>query len=132
MSTLILEKINKKFGDDRVLRDLSLEIRSGEILGLLGNPGSGKTTLSRIIGGLDAPLTGTIRLDGADITAISPSERGFGLVSQGASLFQDQAIFDNIAFGLREKGLSQDEVVRRTNEMLVHIGLADHGRLKPA
>ena len=131
MSALKLRDISKKFGENRVIRDLSLQVESGQIYGLLGEPGCGKSTLLRILAGLEQPDGGSISLNDNEITTASPSERGFGYILGESSLFLDKSVFDNVAFGLREKGSSAEEVIHKTNEALAHVGLEEHGRTKP-
>jgi ABC-type Fe3+/spermidine/putrescine transport system ATPase subunit len=132
MGILHLQDVAKKFGDQHVLRAVSGQIEPGEIFGLLGEPGSGKSTLLRIIAGLDKADSGSIFFEGSNIAAAPPAERGFALVPQESSLFPEQNVFENVAFGLKVKGLSHDETVQKTNAALLHAGLEDRGRDKPA
>ncbi len=131
MSALKLSDISKKFGDKRILRGLSLQAEDGQIFGLLGAQGCGKSTLLRVLAGLEAFDGGAISFNGNDITTASPAEREFGFISQESSLFPDQSVFDNVAFGLREKGLSPEEVIQKTNETLALVGLEERGRTRP-
>ena len=97
--------INKSFGPSHILKDVSLEIRSGELVALLGPSGSGKTTLLRIIAGMELPDPGSgpILFDGQDISAAGIGERRIGFVFQHYALFKHMTVFENIAFGLRSK-----------------------------
>jgi ABC-type Fe3+/spermidine/putrescine transport system ATPase subunit len=131
MGILNLQSLSKRFGDNWVLRDLSAGVEAGEIFGLLGSPGSGKSTLLRIIAGLEPAGGGTISFDNNDIDGVSAIERGFALVPQESSLFPDQTVFENVAFGLRIKGLGAAEVAKRTNDALLYAGLEDYANVKP-
>jgi ABC-type Fe3+/spermidine/putrescine transport system ATPase subunit len=131
MGVLELHGLAKKFGSIKVLRDISLQVEPGQIFGLLGESGSGKSTLLRILAGLEQPAGGSILFNGNDVVSAGPAERGFGFISQESSLFPEQSVFENIAFGLKEKGVSPDNVIEKTNEMLIHLGLEDAGRKRP-
>ena len=96
-----IRNISKQFGDFRALRDVSLDIQSGELIALLGPSGCGKTTLLRIIAGLETPDTGTIHFSGEDTTDVHVRDRGVGFVFQHYALFRHMTVFENVAFGLR-------------------------------
>jgi sulfate transport system ATP-binding protein len=102
-----IRNINKHFGNFHALRDVSLDIASGELLALLGPSGCGKTTLLRIIAGLEAPDTGSILFSGADTTDVHVRERKVGFVFQHYALFRHMTVFENVAFGLRVKPRGQ-------------------------
>jgi sulfate transport system ATP-binding protein len=93
--------ITKKFGNFTALKNVTLEIPSGELVALLGPSGSGKTTLLRIIAGLEFAESGTVQFDGNDITSRTARERQVGFVFQHYALFRHMTVFENIAFGLR-------------------------------
>lgn len=96
-----LHNLTKKFGGFTALKDLSLEVQSGELLALLGPSGCGKTTLLRILAGLEFAESGTIRFDGEDATSQNMRARKVGFVFQHYALFRHMTVFENIAFGLR-------------------------------
>jgi len=98
-----IRNVSKQFGSFQALRDVSLDIGSGELIALLGPSGCGKTTLLRIIAGLEQPDTGSIHFSGADTTDVHVRERGVGFVFQHYALFRHMTVFDNVAFGLRMK-----------------------------
>lgn len=98
-----IRNVSKQFGDFQALKDVSLNIDSGELIALLGPSGCGKTTLLRIIAGLETPDTGTIHFSGEDTTDVHVRERGVGFVFQHYALFRHMTVFDNVAFGLRMK-----------------------------
>ncbi|KAB2898695.1 sulfate/molybdate ABC transporter ATP-binding protein [Paenacidovorax monticola] len=98
-----IRNISKQFGDFQALRDVSLDIQSGELIALLGPSGCGKTTLLRIIAGLETPDTGSIHFSGEDTTDVHVRDRGVGFVFQHYALFRHMTVFENVAFGLRVK-----------------------------
>jgi len=98
-----IRNVSKQFGSFQALRDVSLDIASGELVALLGPSGCGKTTLLRIIAGLESPDVGSIHFSGEDTTAVHVRERGVGFVFQHYALFRHMTVFDNVAFGLRMK-----------------------------
>lgn len=121
--TLIeLKHIKKVFEDVvTVIEDLSLEIKKGEFVTLLGPSGCGKTTILRMIGGFEKPTSGELLLDGKDISALPPNERPINTVFQKYALFPHLNVYDNIAFGLKLKGMdkkTQDEKVKKVLEMV--------------
>ncbi len=121
--TLIeLKHIKKVFEDGvTVIEDLSLEIKKGEFVTLLGPSGCGKTTILRMIGGFEKPTSGELLLDGKDISALPPNERPINTVFQKYALFPHLNVYDNIAFGLKLKGIdkkTQDEKVKKVLEMV--------------
>jgi len=98
-----IRNISKQFGDFRALRDVSLDVDSGELVALLGPSGCGKTTLLRIIAGLETADTGSILFSGEDTTDVHVRERQVGFVFQHYALFRHMTVFENVAFGLRVK-----------------------------
>jgi sulfate/thiosulfate transport system ATP-binding protein len=98
-----IRNISKQFGSFQALRDVSLDINSGELIALLGPSGCGKTTLLRIIAGLEAPDVGSIHFSGEDTTDVHVRDRGVGFVFQHYALFRHMTVFENVAFGLRVK-----------------------------
>ena len=98
-----IRDVNKRFGEFQALRQVSLDIASGELVALLGPSGCGKTTLLRIIAGLETPDQGSILFSGEDTTDVHVRERNVGFVFQHYALFRHMTVFDNVAFGLRMK-----------------------------
>ena len=129
--------VAKRFGSFEALRDVSLEVKQGELLALLGPSGSGKTTLLRIIAGLEFADTGVVRFDGEDVAERRARDRRVGFVFQHYALFRHMTVFENVAFGLRVKTRRERpagaEIERRVHELLRLVqldGLA--GRLPSA
>lgn len=121
--TLIeLKHVKKVFEDGvTVIEDLSLEIKKGEFVTLLGPSGCGKTTILRMIGGFDKPTSGELLLDGKDISSLPPNERPINTVFQKYALFPHLNVYDNIAFGLKLKGVdkkTQEEKVKKVLDMV--------------
>ncbi|MDP2406306.1 sulfate/molybdate ABC transporter ATP-binding protein [Hydrogenophaga sp.] len=102
-----IRNVNKHFGTFQALRDVNLDIASGELLALLGPSGCGKTTLLRIIAGLETPDSGSIHFSGEDTTDVHVRERNVGFVFQHYALFRHMSVFENVAFGLRVKPRDQ-------------------------
>ncbi|WP_243054932.1 ABC transporter ATP-binding protein [Pseudomonas sp. BP01] len=115
----------KHFGPFQALFDINLSIREGEIVTLLGPSGCGKTTLMRLIAGFEGVSSGAIRIDGVDMSGVAPEKRPVNMVFQRYALFPHLDVFDNVAFGLRVKGLAKAEVKDRVNRMLEIVQL-DH------
>jgi spermidine/putrescine ABC transporter ATP-binding subunit len=108
-----LQRITKRYGEDRVVEDVSLDIRPGEFFSLLGPSGSGKTTTLMMIAGFASVDEGSILVDGGDIVATPPQRRGFGMVFQNYAIFPHMNVFENVAFPLRARRLAQNEINSR-------------------
>src|SRR4051794_31772554 len=115
------------------LDGLDLDIASGEIFVLLGGSGSGKTTLLRVAGGFLAPESGTIALDGRDVTALPPHRRPVNTMFQSYALFPHMTVADNVGYGLRRQGLRGPALAARVEELLALVRLDGFGgRRNPA
>lgn len=128
MAGLVLDGISKTFGDVKAVADVSLTIPNGEFVCLLGPSGCGKTTLLRMIAGLEQPDTGSIRLEGRDITATPAHERNFGMVFQSLALFPHLTVGENIAYSLKLRNIAPARRNARINELLEMVrlsGIAD-------
>ncbi|NUU65452.1 spermidine/putrescine ABC transporter ATP-binding protein PotA [Enterobacteriaceae bacterium BIT-l23] len=126
-----LSGIGKSFDGKTVISDLSLTINNGEFLTLLGPSGCGKTTVLRLIAGLENVDTGTISLDGQDITEVPAESRYVNTVFQSYALFPHMSVFDNVAFGLRMQKCPNAEITPRVTEALKMVQLEEFARRKP-
>ena len=123
MSELTLTKVGKRFNDNVALDDVSLCIESGEFICLLGASGCGKTTLLRIIAGLELLDRGEISIDGNNIDHLACHRRNIGMVFQSLALFQHMNVGDNIAYGLKMRGVGKKDRLERADELLKIVGL---------
>src|SRR5262245_46899768 len=96
-----IRQVSRRFGSFVALDDVSFNVPPGQLVALLGPSGGGKTTMLRIIAGLEAPDTGTVMLEGEDATDRSARDRGVGFVFQHYALFRHMSVFENVAFGQR-------------------------------
>jgi sulfate/thiosulfate transport system ATP-binding protein len=125
---IVVENVSKNFGDFVALENVSLEVPSGSLTALLGPSGGGKSTLLRVIAGLEEPDSGTVILDGQDLTASPARERGVGFVFQHYAAFKHMTVRDNVAYGLKIRKRPKGEIESRVKELLglVHLdGFAD-------
>jgi len=125
---LRLDHVLKSYPDGWTLSDVSFSVEEGEIACLLGPSGCGKTTLLRLIAGLEMLDGGRILLDGADVSAVPPHRRGFGLMFQEYALFPHKDVWGNVAFGLRMQGEEREATAARVAEALALVGLAGFER----
>jgi putative spermidine/putrescine transport system ATP-binding protein len=123
--------LRKTYGDAVALERLSLEIRSGEFFTMLGPSGSGKTTTLRLIAGFERPDSGAIELDGVDVTNDPPYERDVNTVFQDYALFPHMTVAENVAYGLRVKGVPSRRRSERVAAALEMVRLGDFGKRKP-
>jgi sulfate transport system ATP-binding protein len=115
--------VTKRFDDFSALDDVTIEVPSGSLVALLGPSGSGKSTLLRVIAGLEQPDSGTVLLDGADITRVPVERRGIGFVFQHYAAFKHMTVRKNVAFGLEIRRRSRAEVRRQVDELLELVQL---------
>src|SRR4051794_13452302 len=123
--------LRKTYGDVVALEHLDLEVRSGEFFTLLGPSGSGKTTTLRLIAGFERPDTGSVHLDGADVTREAPYDRAVNTVFQDYALFPHMTIADNVGYGLKVSGVPKAQRRRQVQEALEMVRLPDIGSRKP-
>ncbi len=119
---LVLNRVSKLYGDFRAVDDLSLTIPDGSFFALLGPSGCGKTTTLRMIAGLEEPTSGTINIGDTDITTQKPYRRNVNTVFQNYALFPHLTIFENVAFGLRRRGIKDVKVEVENALALVELG----------
>ncbi|MFA1544985.1 sulfate/molybdate ABC transporter ATP-binding protein [Actinomadura chokoriensis] len=124
--------VNKSFGEAPVLRDVSVDIASGSLTALLGPSGGGKSTLLRVIAGLETPDSGKVLISGKDATLTPPQRRGVGFVFQHYAAFKHLTVFDNVAFGLKIRKRPKEEIRRRVGELLELVHLDQFAKRYPA
>ena len=129
--TVRLERVSKHFGDLVAVRDLDLDIGSGEFFTLLGPSGCGKTTTLRMIAGFEQPTAGRVLIEGADVAGLPSYKRPTNTVFQSYALFPHLSVKDNVAFGLRRKRVPKDEIKRRVDGELERVGLAAEINRRP-
>src|SRR5512146_2304959 len=126
-----IEGVTKRFQDVTAVDDLTLDIEAGRFYALLGPSGCGKTTTLRMIGGFEEPTSGVIYLGDRAVTGLPPHKRDVNTVFQSYALFPHLTIFENVAFGLRRKGVKGGDLRGRVEEMLRIVGLEGYGSRKP-
>ena len=128
MGTLRLQQVSKRLGNHQAVADVSFEVGEGEFFVLLGPSGGGKSTLLKLICGLELPDAGTVTLGDRDITRLPPRERNLGMVFQDYGLYPNMDVFGNIAYGLQARSVARSEVEKRVPEAAETLGLTDHLR----
>jgi sulfate transport system ATP-binding protein len=118
MSGVVVEGVSKRFGSRGVLDRVSLEVPKGKLFVLLGPSGGGKSTLLRVIAGLERPDTGSILIDGVDVTKVPARSRDIGFCFQHYAPFRHLSVFENVAFGLRLRRLPSEKIKRHVGELL--------------
>src|ERR1700687_2817515 len=131
-----LDGVSKRFdhrvkGEVYAVRDVSLEVRPGELLTLLGPSGCGKTTTLRMIAGFQEPDAGRVWIGGADVTRLMANQRSIGFVFQSYALFPHLTVFENVAYGLRVQRQAESEIGRAVGEVLDLVGLSGYGGQMP-
>jgi putative spermidine/putrescine transport system ATP-binding protein len=128
---LRLENLMKAFNGNTVVKGANLTFNKGEFVTLLGPSGCGKTTILRMVAGFERPSSGSILVEGKDITALPPNQRKIGMVFQAYALFPNMNVAGNIGFGLRIAGMPREQARARVDEMLKLIGLPGFGKRFP-
>ena len=124
--------LSKHFGKTSVLENISFDVAEGEVLVLLGASGSGKTTILRIIAGLEMPLKGKVILHGKDVTDLPARERGVGVIFQSYALFPKMTVEKNIGYGLRIRKRKRKEIRETVNDLLALVQLEEHRKKYPS
>ena len=118
--------LSKQFGRAAVLDNINFEVAQGEIVVLLGASGSGKTTILRIVAGLEMPDTGRILLHGKEVTELPARERGTGVIFQNYALFPKMTVSKNIGYGLRLRGRKRKDIRKKIDELIELVHLEEH------
>jgi ABC-type Fe3+/spermidine/putrescine transport system ATPase subunit len=120
-----IDGVTKRFGRLEAVRDVTLEIGSGEFFSLLGPSGCGKTTLLRIVAGFEQPDEGRVRIAGRDVTETAPQKRPTAMVFQNYALFPNMSVGENVAYGLKVRKVAADNRMRRVLEALRRVGMEE-------
>jgi len=123
MTRLVIERLEKRFGNVAALKSLSLRVEEGELISLLGPSGCGKTTTLRCVAGFEQPDAGEILFDAQNITQLPPERRDIGMVFQNYALFPHMTVSQNLAFGLEMRKVSQANVAERVKQALRMVQL---------
>ncbi|MXV61458.1 ATP-binding cassette domain-containing protein [Natronorubrum sp. JWXQ-INN-674] len=126
MSEITLQGLEKRYGETTAVEEVSIDIDDGELLCLLGPSGSGKSTTLRMLAGLETPTEGEIRIGNTDVTDQPAYERNTSTVFQDWALFPHKTVLENVAFGLKMRGVSTDERHERARAMLERVQMASH------
>ena len=118
-----IDGVTKRYGDVTAVDGVSLEVAAGAFVSLLGPSGCGKTTLLRLVGGFETPDSGTVRIGGADVTRRPPQKRPTAMVFQSYALFPTMTVGENVAYGLRTRGVAKDEAHARAETALGRVDL---------
>jgi ABC-type Fe3+/spermidine/putrescine transport system ATPase subunit len=127
-----VQSVRKSFGAAVVLEDINFEVSEGEILVFLGASGSGKTTILRILAGLEIPDSGLVKLHGKDVTSLPARERGTGVIFQSYALFPKMNVEQNIGYGLKLRGRKKAEIKRNIDELIDLVTLNEHRKKYPS
>ena len=130
-AAITLRELRKEFGSVVAVDGIDLDVADGEFFAVLGPSGSGKTTVLRMIAGFETPTSGVIELSGADATRTPPFRRNVNTVFQDYALFPHMSVTQNVAYGLRVKGVAKPERERRVGEALEMVRLAGMGDRRP-
>ncbi len=130
--SLRLTEVNKFYGQNHVLRDVSLTVPGGEFVVIVGPSGCGKTTLLRVFAGLEKVSSGTIEMDGVVVNDMPPASREVAMVFQSYALYPHLSVAENLAFSLRQAGVAESEITSRIDDVFEMLSLQEYGDRKPA
>ncbi len=126
-----IQGITKRFGSFTAVDNVDLQVYKGELFSLLGGSGCGKSTLLRMLAGFEAPTSGTIYIDGVEMTEIPPYERPVNMMFQSYALFPHMTVEQNVAYGLKRDGIEKEKISQRVGEMLSMVELSPFTKRKP-
>ena len=131
MASVNYEHVDKKFGDNHVLKDLNLAITDKEFLVLVGPSGCGKSTALRCLAGLEEISSGRVLIGDRDVTNVAPKDRDIAMVFQSYALYPHMSVYDNMAFGLKLRKTPKSEIERRVKEAAEILGITHLLQRKP-
>src|SRR5687767_13687755 len=133
MSDLKITNLYKRYGSVEILKDVNLDIKSGEFIVFVGPSGCGKSTLLRCISGLESISSGTLQIDGRVVNEVAPSKRGIAMVFQSYALYPHMTVYDNMAYALKLAGTPKAELDQKVREAAEKLQLTKyHERLPKA
>lgn len=125
MGAIVLNNVTKKFGSNTVIENLQLEIKDGSFTVLVGPSGCGKTTLLRMIAGIGPQTSGSVLIDGRDVTQIPPGKRGVAMVFQNYAIYPTMSVRDNVEFGLKNNHIPKAERDKMVREACAKVGMSE-------
>jgi putative spermidine/putrescine transport system ATP-binding protein len=131
-ASIELTDVSRSFGSVKAVRDVNLMIEPGEFVTLLGPSGSGKTTTLNVISGFDRPTSGTLKVDGKDLTGVPTHKRGMGMVFQQYALFPHMTVLGNVMFPLKQRKMDKQSATQKARDALAAVELGDYGARKPS
>jgi multiple sugar transport system ATP-binding protein len=126
MSDLKITNLYKRYGNVEILKDVNLDIKTGEFIVFVGPSGCGKSTLLRCISGLESISAGTLEIDGRVVNAVAPSKRGIAMVFQSYALYPHMTVFDNMAYALKLQKLSKAEIEQKVKAAAAKLQLTQY------
>ncbi len=126
MSSLKISNVFKRYGNVEILKDINLDIQSGEFIVFVGPSGCGKSTLLRCISGLETITSGTIAIDGRVVNDVAPSKRGIAMVFQSYALYPHMTVFRNMAYGLKLQGMPKDQIKAKVDAAAAKLQLTNY------
>jgi sn-glycerol 3-phosphate transport system ATP-binding protein len=132
MATVNIKSVNKYYDNQQVLNNINLHIEKGEFIAIVGPSGCGKSTLLRLVAGLDTVSDGTILINNQCVNEIPPAARDMAMVFQSYALYPHMTAFDNMAYGLKIRGMNKVEIGRRVRDVANLLKLNDYLEKKPS
>src|SRR5438067_8015301 len=126
MAQVLMKALNKKYDDFHAVKDVNLEIRDKEFVVLVGPSGCGKTTTLRMVAGLESITEGQILIGNTVVNELPPMDRDIAMVFQNYALYPHMSIYDNMAFGLKMRKFSKEEIEKRVRNAADILGIRDH------
>src|SRR4026208_1492535 len=131
MAQVTMRSLNKKYDEVHAVKDVNLDIRDKEFVGLGGPPGCGKTTTVRMVAGLESITSGPVLIDDTVVNDLAPMDRDIAMVFQNYALYPHMSVYDNMAFGLKMRKFDKSEIQKRVHEAAEILGIHEYLRRKP-